>query len=133
VLFRRKKYPLPKFPDNVAGEFRSLCEVLPEERVVEFIPEVQECIDHFIDLAQRYPMIDVPRVREIGRVSVELLTSYPNCSPKQKRLIIGAVRYFASTDDAVSETAFASGLDDDVRVLNHVCEILGREDLYLAE
>ena len=117
----------------MASEFRQYCEELPDARVAEFIPEVGECIQHFIELSEKYPLLDVKRIEQIGEVSIELLQSYPSCTPAEKRLIVGAVRYFASTDDAVSETAFASGLDDDIRVFNHVLEVLGRSDLYIEE
>jgi hypothetical protein len=46
-------------------------------------------------------------------------------------MIVGAIRYFACIDDALSESTYASGLVDDVRVLNHVIEELKREDLFI--
>ncbi|MCB0328840.1 MAG: hypothetical protein KDD70_04230 [Bdellovibrionales bacterium] len=133
MIFKKRRYPLPRFPHNVAREFKLYCEVLPDERVLEFIPEVSEVVAHFHELSEQHPLLDIERVDEIGRMCTELLQTYPNCKPAHKRMIVGAVRYFASTDDPMSETSFASGLDDDVRVLNHVAEELGRDDLYLEE
>lgn len=131
MLFKRRKYPLPKFPDRVIPQFRGYCEELPDERVAEFIPEVQECVAHFRELSQEFPMLDMNRIERIGAVCAELLQMYPDCAPRHKKMIVGAIRYFASVDDALSETTYASGLDDDVRVLNHVIEELKREDLFI--
>ena len=131
MIFKSKKYPLPKFPDDVAPKFHGFCEELPDERVAEFIPEVREVVKHFGGLAQKFPMLDMHRVQQLGQVCIELLRIYPEHEAADKKLIVGAVRYFASTDDAISETAFASGLDDDARVMNHVLEQVGREDLII--
>lgn len=131
MLFRRRKYPLPKFPVQVIPQFRAFCEELPDERVAEFLPEVQECIAHFHELSQEFPILDMKRIERIGEVCTELLRMYPECTPRHKKMIVGAIRYFASIDDALSETTYASGLDDDIRVLNHVIEEVKREDLFI--
>ncbi|MCI5066029.1 hypothetical protein MRY87_09920 [bacterium] len=131
MIFRRRRYPLPRFPQTIIPEFRSFCEELPEERVAEFFPELDRCVEHFRALAEGAPLLNLNTVERLADVCRELLRLYPECSPKERRLIVGAVRYFASTDDAVSETAFASGLDDDVQVVNHVVEELGRDELLL--
>ncbi|MEZ4752837.1 MAG: hypothetical protein R3A13_00780 [Bdellovibrionota bacterium] len=48
-----------------------------------------------------------------------------------KSKIVGAVRYFAVAEDPFPDETFASGFDDDARVLNHVLEELGLEEYYI--
>jgi len=132
MIFWRRKYPLPKFPRTVVSQFQEFCEELPDERVEEFLPEVAECIEHFRELSTQFPILNMQLVERIGEVCVELLKIYPQCSPRHKKMIVGAIRYFASVEDSLSETTYASGLDDDVRVLNHVIEDLKRDDLLIT-
>jgi hypothetical protein len=47
--------------------------------------------------------------------------------------IVGAARYFVSSDDAVPDEHSCTGLDDDVDVFNHVVREIGRLDLLITE
>ena len=47
--------------------------------------------------------------------------------------VVGAARYFISSDDAVPDERSCTGLDDDVDVFNHVVREIGRFDLVITE
>jgi len=44
----------------------------------------------------------------------------------------GAVEYFLLTGDADDDVSSPVGLEDDARVVNHACELLGRPDLVIS-
>jgi uncharacterized membrane protein YkvA (DUF1232 family) len=52
---------------------------------------------------------------------------------EHRAMVVGAARYFVSRDDAVPDTRACTGLDDDVRVLNHVLTVLGRDEWRIEE
>ena len=59
----------------------------------------------------------------------ELLDNYASCAEPQRRLIVGAARYFAQSEDVEADTASVMGFDDDMEVLNYVLLAIGRADL----
>jgi len=131
-FFKRRKHSLPKFPSDVAPTFKALCEDLPVERVKELEPEVDRCLERFQELAEKYPHMNLTLANKIGERSKMLLAKYEDLSKEHRRLVIGAVRYFAVAEDSLSETTFAAGFHDDARVINYVLEELGMSDLCLA-
>jgi len=130
-FFKKRKHPLPKFPADVAPTFERLCEALPVERVKELEPEVDLCMKNFEDAAADYPHMNLTLARQIADRCRTLLSKYPELSESERAMVIGAVRYFAISEDALSETTFASGFHDDARVINYVLEELGMAELCL--
>ena len=51
----------------------------------------------------------------------------------QRRLILGATRYFISSSDHRPDTQDAMGLDDDLLVLNYVVTAIGRPELVVED
>jgi len=47
--------------------------------------------------------------------------------------IVGAARYFVSTEDATPDIQSCTGLDDDVSVFNHAARAIGRHDLLIED
>ncbi len=130
MIFRRRKYPLPKFPGTVASTFQMLCAECAPKEIEELRAAVGETVkEHLARLAKSGMQDD--GVEQVGDCCCFLLDKYQELSPKQRQLVIGAVRYFAVADDPFDDQTFASGLYDDKRVLNHVLEELGIEDRYL--
>lgn len=132
MFFKKKrKYPLPKFPPHVASIFRSLCILLDDSELGILLNAVNE---HFKRAKlERHPESNYNQqdANEIMECCKYLLENYSQYSDKHKELIIGAVRYAASSDDPFCDNTFASGLSDDKQVLNHVLEELGLHDRYL--
>ena len=54
-------------------------------------------------------------------------------SLEHRSAVVGAARYFVSENDEVPDAHSCTGLDDDVRVFNHVVALLGRVDLRITD
>lgn len=132
IFFSKKNHPLPKFPSTVADTFRDLCELLTDEEVAELLPQVDECLSQLEREAQTNQTIDIKAARQLAELSKYLLSQYSTFSDEEKPLILGAVRYFAVSEDSLSEQVFVTGFTDDIKVMNHVLEEIGREDLVMA-
>lgn len=132
MIFRRKKHPLPRFPNTVIPTFKQLARAVSEEEARAMIPQIDECLSKLKIESQKKRNINLELGIEIANTCRYLLSIYPKRSEKERALIIGAVRYFAFADDPFSETDFATGFDDDACVINHVLEALGIEERYLG-
>ncbi len=132
MFFRkRRRHPLPKFPEQVIPTFRDLCEELTLEEVKQLEPEVDRCIENFEMLSKSYPQLNLGMAYQIAERARYLLKHYADFDSDERKLVMGAVRYFAVAEDPQSEKAFASGFHDDAKVMNHVLELLGLEELCL--
>jgi hypothetical protein len=128
---RRIRHKLPKFPPGVISAFKSMCGVVDDDRErAELMEAVQLTLDGLRRESQRNPRVDIENAEILGQCCHFLMDRYTEYSPDKRALIIGAVRYFAVADDPLDEVAFASGLYDDMRVMNYVLEKLGIEDRY---
>jgi hypothetical protein len=76
--------------------------------------------------------IDPEAACQLADICNYLLDRYNDYPEKLKKLIIGAVRYVAISDDPFDDGTFATGFFDDMRIVNHVLEKLGIEDRYFT-
>jgi hypothetical protein len=128
MAFVRERFPLPRFPQTVIPTFRSLCSAVSDEDAAQLISQLQAHLSQIEQDATTAPLLNVDLAHSIGRMSLYLLKRYPEFSIEHKALIIGAIRYFAFAEDALAESTFACGFDDDAKVMNYVLEKLGLED-----
>jgi hypothetical protein len=131
MIFSKRKHKLPSFPPDAARTFHRLCETLDSETVPQLREELQSAYEQIMDLAIERPLMDTRLVREIYERGLLLLDRYSGLSPQHQALVIGALRYFAATDDSFSDTHFASGFDDDAKVMNYVLEEVGIRNEYI--
>ncbi len=129
--WRKKKHPLPRFPDTVRSNFHRLKEALAPDEAAELLPQLAEHLEEIRNHAKRNSLLDLGLAIEIGNACRYLLEHYEEYSPGERELVIAAVRYFAISEDSMDEEAFASGFIDDGRVLNHVLEELGLSNLII--
>ncbi|NLF25977.1 MAG: hypothetical protein GX589_10025 [Deltaproteobacteria bacterium] len=123
---------MPKFPSDVAPSFKAMCETITDEAKLQELREaVQAVLVETRQQAEENAVVDVDRCEELAETCLYLLEHYHDFGPKQQALIIGAVRYFAVTDDPFDDGMFASGFFDDCKIMNYVLEQLGIEDRYL--
>jgi hypothetical protein len=108
-----------------------MCEAIPADSIAKVVPQVDQCLDSFRELAKTHRRLNIFLAEEIGKRCHYLLEHYADFDPEHQAYIMGAVKYFAIAEDALSETDFATGFDDDARVMNHVLEELGLEDMYI--
>ena len=131
MIFNAKKHKIPKFPEKIALTFEASCEALPVEAVAELRSAVQQFLAVAQDKYEQNSYFDIDLAGKVGDRCLALLDRYETSSEEERALIVGAVRYFVGGRDAISDEVFASGFTDDAKVINHVLESLGIEDLYL--
>jgi uncharacterized membrane protein YkvA (DUF1232 family) len=68
---------------------------------------------------------------EIAARCFFLLDRYAAAETEHRRLIVGAISYFVIDDDGAEDEGFATGFDDDARVINYVLEELGIDDQFI--
>lgn len=129
-IFSRKKHPLPKFPPTIASTFKMLCEDLDEAGVSKLKKAVQDSRDLALQRETNDPKFNKEGAFKLADCSDMLLDKYKSFSRRKRALITGAVRYFAVANDPISDEDYASGLWDDMRVMNYVLEQLGIESYY---
>jgi hypothetical protein len=129
MIFRKRtKHKLPSFPPGIAQTFESLCEALPATQVDDMKAEVSEGLEKLRTRSKSNNRIDLATAEKLAQICNAMLESYENFNEDDRKLVVGAIRYFAIIDDPLPDTTFASGMEDDVRVMNHVLERLGMED-----
>ena len=131
MIFRRCEYPLPKFPHNVAPIFKRLCVAVPVEKIAQIKSDLDNCMEQMRAEAPEKPNLDIKLADEIGKRCHFLLDRYSELEKKDQALVMGAVRYFVYDDDPFPDGTFATGLDDDATIVNHVLEKLGIEDQFI--
>lgn len=131
MVLRRRKHNLPKFPPLVRKTFRKLKETLPASDVAAYKTEVERALADIEKSGETNHFIDIRLARELADRCMQLLDLYPQYDVSQQAMIVAAIRYFAISHDSFSEEHFASGFDDDVKVMNHVLEEIGLEGRYI--
>lgn len=124
-LFRRVKHPLPKVPASIRQMFRSFCEALPVDQLPTLRRELETAVKAMLHEGGARIQQNTPTIQALKERSELLLARYEQFGETERKLAIGAIRYFLNPDDPFPEEAFASGFDDDVRVMNHVLEAVG--------
>lgn len=132
MIFRRRRYRLPKFPPHVIPSFRRLCSARDPSEVPQIKVRLDAAVLELKTEAQNHGLLDERIIDALYNSAVFLLDHYNEFNQKQRALIIGAVYYFGLSDDPSPDASFATGLDDDVAVMNHVLEELGVEGFFIA-
>ncbi len=131
IFGKRYKHKLPTFPAEVAPTFQNLCEAVDAGLIPQLQEELGKFVREFEEGAENNQRIDLRLVKQLEQCSRALLERYIDLTEEQRALAIGAIRYFVITDDALPDEGFASGLDDDVAVMNYVLEQLGVEGMFI--
>ena len=130
-MFRRRQHRLPKFPPDAEANFHRLCRELPASDVPSLLESLRRCVDEILLEAKHNALIQPPLIEALNSSAKFLLEQYEQFSVAQRRLIIGAVYYFAMNEDGSPDSALATGFDDDVRIMNYGLEELGVEGMFI--
>ncbi|MGI6680249.1 MAG: hypothetical protein ACOX3T_01990 [Bdellovibrionota bacterium] len=130
-LFRKKKHKLPSFPKTIKKTFKEYCVNVSLDKIDRLKEKVLEQIEEAKERAGQGRLSDVQLAKEISERCLYLLDHYEDFSPREQKLITGAVCYFAISDDPISEEIFACGYDDDAQVVNYVLEELKIDNMYI--
>jgi len=126
-----KKHKLPKFPPGVKSQFLAFCEALSPDAIKQYQAELDQEYSRIQETAKTNRLVDTHRAKEIVDRCKLLLERYGEFNDEQRGMIVGAIRYFTFAEDPFPEEAFASGFNDDAKVLNYVLEELGIEDRFI--
>jgi len=131
IFWKRRQYQLPRFPGNVIPAFRSACEDLPQEKAQELEAEVDSALESLYEEFNNNGNVDIRKAEALADRCKLLLSKYNTLDEEHRKLAVGAVRYFATLEDAFASGTFASGLVDDAKVMNYVLEELGIEGQFI--
>ncbi|NDC38259.1 MAG: hypothetical protein EBZ48_09435 [Proteobacteria bacterium] len=131
MFFDKRHHPLPAFPPGAAATFRRLCKSLPPSEIPELLQSLERCVDEIRSEAKDNPLLQLPLIESLHDRARFLLEQYEQFPESQRKLIIGAVYYFAIDQDSSPDVEFATGFDDDAKVMNHVLEELGIEGMFI--
>lgn len=109
--------------------FQPLCAPLDAANMAGLQAAVAEHLNAVRQATQRNEFLDLAAAEALAHGLAALLDQYPDCTPAQQALIIGAARYFVRRDDAEGDLVSVLGFDDDKTVFNHVAEAVGRPEL----
>ena len=80
-------------------------------------------------LAETDPTIDVALAGSIADALHALIEDRHRMTFEERRLLCGAIDYFATVGDTADDVGDLRGLDDDARIIRAVCSALGRGDI----
>ena len=95
------------------------------------ILSLRRCVDEILVEAKTNSLIQTGLIHSLDASAQFLLENYEQFSVPQRRLIIGAVYYFAMSEDGSPDSTLATGFDDDIKVMNYVLEELGVEGMFI--
>lgn len=113
--------------------FRSLREDLAEPGLQALRHEVRAHLARLTAAQRRHELIAVDLAEQLASRLLGLLDLAPNMSAEARAAVVGAARYFCSSEDEAPDEASCTGLDDDVAVFNHVAVELERPDLIILD
>lgn len=103
----------------------------PAEPVGELERELSLYVDLLDNMAKRIRGIDIALVRRIEAACRGLL-GLPHLEGDASVLVNAGVRYFLRKEEDYDETTGVLNFDDDVLVLNAICQSLGLSELVIA-
>ena len=113
--------------------YRDLCVDLPSEDLARLRSEVRVYYQSLLDAQQTNELIAIDLAEALCVRLDGLLAMAHMVDGDTRSAIVGAARYFISSDDEAPDTASCTGLDDDVAVFNHVVRLIERQDLVISD
>ncbi|MEA3337417.1 MAG: hypothetical protein U9R25_16075 [Chloroflexota bacterium] len=112
--------------------FNTMCETLPRDQISSLTGQVTQHLADCRRALRANEFLDINLAEKIAEVLTSLLAGYGELPAEHQALIVGATRYFVAAGDAESDLTSVLGWDDDAQVLNHVLDVIGRQDLKVA-
>jgi uncharacterized membrane protein YkvA (DUF1232 family) len=95
--------------------------------------EVKAHLESLLKAQQKSELLAIDLAELLAARLDVLLQQAGSMSIEHRSAVVGAARYFVSENDEVPDAHSCTGLDDDVRVFNHVVALLGRVDLRITD
>jgi hypothetical protein len=113
--------------------YRGLCADLGPGELSTLKADVRAHYDGLVDAQRRNEFIAVDLADALCVRLEALLAMAHLLAPDARAQVVGAARYFISSNDEKPDQGSCTGLDDDVEVFNHVVRFLGRVDLLIKD
>lgn len=111
--------------------FEELCEDASVADINRLRRRVRSHVSTIDEAALTKPDLPVALADALAEKLNGLADLAPELDAEGRRLVRGAMMYFVLTTDDEDDLGGPNGLDDDVYVLNRVCDDLGRFELKL--
>jgi hypothetical protein len=109
--------------------FESLCGPARDQGAAQLRAAVRAHAEEIRAAADADELLPVDLAESLAARLDDLLAAVGQLPVDHVHLVVGAARYFVSTEDDIGYTSGVLGLDDDVAVFNAVMRRIGREDL----
>ena len=116
---------------RVLDVFERLVSEIQPAHLVTLAADVGAHLEVIRVAARQNELLPLDLAEEIAEKLRLLLRELQGLPAEHQTLVIGAARYFVSTQDVNPDTQTVLGLDDDASVLNHVLRTIGRTDLLI--
>lgn len=111
--------------------FETLADSFQPSHLVTLARDVETHLEEIRAAAKQNELLPLDLAEELAGKLQKLLADLAELPTDDQRLVIGAARYFISTDDVHPDTETVLGLDDDAFIFNHVVQRIGRSDLLI--
>ena len=106
-----------------------MCRPRSAEELLGDLARIDEHLGTLHRIAGSDPTIDLPLAERIADALRLLVADRHRLTFEERRLLCGAISYFAMTADGSDDVRDLTGLDDDARIVRSVCAALGRSDI----
>jgi hypothetical protein len=124
VFTSKRIHQLPRFPAGVCAHYKAMSKEVNSDDLRVLESEVR-----------RYPWklargegsrngLPLELAHSLGDISLLLIKKYEELSPRERAMVVGAIRYFVDENDCFPESTYGAGLTDDAEVMNFVLEEL---------
>ncbi len=115
-----------------AAERRRLLEMCHPRSAEELAGDVSSIEEHMAVLslaAESDPTVDLQLADRMAAALRLLVEDRHRLTFEERRLLCGAIAYFAAAADGADDIRDLAGLEDDARIIRAVCSALGRGDI----
>lgn len=116
-------------PAEEVDRFEPLCSESTSEEVLRLKGRVEAHAGLLEEASRKNEFLDRSLAKRVAEVLATLIDNSADLDADGRALLRGAVEYFVLTTDADDDISSPIGIEDDARVVNVVCEVLGRTDI----
>ena len=124
-MLQPKELQFPEDKTEIAQVFEKLCEECPASYIPTAREHVANAYEKLQTLGDEFLGPNLRTAKALTERCNMLFDRYQKLDSEDRKIAIGAVRYFIVSVDAMPDSLTIVGLDDDVMVMNLVMEKLG--------
>jgi uncharacterized membrane protein YkvA (DUF1232 family) len=116
---------IARLGEPIAKIFIEQAQELEESKISELEPLIDVHMEAVYQARSSNAEIDIRLADELAGACKVLLRMYGSFGTDARAAVVGAVRYFVTSQDADNDLRSKKGFHDDAAVLNHVIELTG--------